>query len=261
MTVWLALAGISGLALAQKGKTAPKKGITIAPAPKDQFHPTFNMGAGSVGSYFYPQSVGTYWKMKIVQKYFRADNSVISSDSIYSLERVVSNSLKSDQGLPFISCETQSWRGDDTLHAEKDRDSYYVDDSLIMAIFNNSLWSNQNKVLLVSPLKLGAHWLEQTGDSVRCEIVSMHDTVTTPYSGFGNALVTVSRAGLIELDKYFVPNVGLVKTIMRRPGSRDGEAVVVTSELIDWHLGTDANLPVDGGLQNLVPGTVPGQVH
>jgi hypothetical protein len=228
-----------GMGSANAQKPKPKKSIKAVPGVA--FHPTFTMGPGSVGRYFYPQAVGSLWEMKIVERYYDAMNHVIAADSMNSFERVISNSQQSFQGLPLILCEAKTWRGPDSSKADRTTDEYYVDDSLIMAVMNNSVQNGENHILLVTPLKIGAHWLEKTGDSARCEIVSMHDTVTTPYGRYGNALVTVTKLGRIELAKYFVAGVGLVKTVMRSPGKRPGDTDVVTSELVRLVHGTDGS--------------------
>jgi hypothetical protein len=166
---------------------------------------------------------------------------VLSSDSLFSKETVTSNSAKTFQGLPLISCKTSSWRINDLTHVDSAVSSYYVDDSLIMAVFNSSINNNQNRVLLVSPLKVGNQWRERVEDSARSEIATMHDTVNVPYGAFGNALVTVTRLGKIELDKYFVPNVGIVKTITRLPGRKPGETIVVMAELLELVRGVESD--------------------
>jgi hypothetical protein len=228
----------------KKTKPKPKSSISLGAAHSD-FHPTYSLGSGSVGKYFYPQSVGSSWKLKIVQHYFDAANHILSSDSLYSQETVISNANKTFQGLPLVTCAARSWRANDEAHADSIVDAYYVDDSLVMAVFNNSINNNQNRVLLVSPLKVGNKWLEKTEDSARTEIATMHDTVNVPYGAFGNALVTVTKLGKIEMDKYFVPSVGIVKTVMRVPGRKEGETIVVTSELLELVRGIEAALPKD----------------
>ncbi|MEO6940147.1 MAG: hypothetical protein ABI444_08440 [Candidatus Kapaibacterium sp.] len=222
-----------------KKKKKRKKSLSIVKPGNGGFHPTYDMGPGSVGSYFYSVAVGSSWKVKTVQRYYNSDNKVIAADSILSVETVTSNSTKSLQGLPLVISQSRSWRAGAETKVDTEQSLYYVDDSLLMAVFNNSTTNGDNRFLLVAPLRIGGRWLEKADDSIRTEIVSMHDTVTTTAGGFGNVLVTSTKLGQGELAKYFVPNVGLVKTVFRGVGRRAGTSVVITSELQEFIRGED----------------------
>ena len=244
--------------MTKRAAAQPKKPLVLKPSisldtAHSSFRPTFNLGPGSVGNYFYPQTVGSSWKMKIVERVYDASNNVLSSDSLYNKETITSNSNKTFQGLPLLTCTAKSWRGLDSSRADSAVSNYYVDDSIIMAVFNNSINNNQNRVLLVGPLKVGNHWLEKVEDSARTEIVSKNEVISGPFGNFGNALVTVTRLGKIEIDKYFVPNVGIVKTTMRAPGRKEGETIVVTSELIQFVRGIEPGPAVGDGEQPGLP--------
>ncbi len=220
-----------------KKKKKRKKSLSIVKPGNGGFHPTYDMGPGSVGSYFYSIAVGSSWKVKTVQRYYDLDNKVIAADSILSVETVTSNSTKSLQGLPLVITQSRSWRAGAETKVDTEQSLYYVDDSLLMAVFNNSTTNGDNRFLLVAPLRIGGRWLEKAEDSIRTEIVSMHDTVTTTAGGFGNVLVTSTKLGQGELAKYFAPNVGLVKSVFRGVGRRAGTSVVITSDLQEFIRG------------------------
>ncbi len=253
-SVLLLLILLSSLAsLTERAAAQHKKPLVLKPSisldtAHSSFRPTFNLGSGSVGNYFYPQTIGSSWKMKIVERLYDAQNNILSSDSLWSKETIISNSNKTFQGLPLLTCTAKSWRGLESTRADSAVSNYYVDDSIIMAVFNNSINNNQNRVLLVGPLKVGNRWLEKVEDSARTEIVSKKETVKVPFGSYENALATVTRLGQIELDKYFVPNVGVVKTVMRAPGRKKGQTIVVTSELIDLVRGVEPGPPVGDGV-------------
>lgn len=217
--------------------------------------PTANLLPGSVGYYFYPVTQGSYWKLRTVKSLYDIDNTLLSSDTLFSKETVTSNAAQSIQGLPLIRCQSLSYkRGMTEEQGRKEEVDYYVDDSLIMAAFNNSVQHGENRALLVTPLRVGFAWPEKHGDTIMTEIVSLNEPVETVAGKFESSVVTVTRMGYGELAKYFVGGMGIVKMVFRGPaGGHPGTLVVVTDlmevyrapvEGVGSNAGTSSTLPV-----------------
>jgi hypothetical protein len=109
---------------------------------------------------------------------------------------------------------------------------YYVDDSIAMTVVNNSVTHIENRVFLVSPLKVGNAWHEKYDDSIYCVIVSLSDSVETPLGTFDSAMVTVTRAGYAEMTKWYVQGYGLIRSVYRAPGPSSRGLIVVLTEMI-----------------------------
>lgn len=198
--------------------------------------PTMNLDPASVGYYFYPMTPGSYWKMRTVSSMYDLENKLLASDTMISKELVSTNSAASIQGLPLIKCESKSFRpGQSETDAQSQEVTYYVDDSLIMAVFNNSVSHNQNVALLTTPLKEGYVWPERFGDTIGTKIVSLREPVETPAGKFESAVVTSTKLGYGELSKYFVGGKGIVKMVFRGPVSGGKGTLVVTTELLEIH--------------------------
>lgn len=207
----------------------PKLHISkIAPAP---FHPTCNLDSNSVGFYFFPPNLGAEWNMQTVSQVLDMQNQLVRSDTTYSFEKVISDSNRTLQGLPVLTCESvfpYHKGGEDS--AKKTIVEYYVDDSVVMTVFNHSITSELNHVLLVNPLDSGASWKDVSEDTNRTVILSTDEAVSTAMADFPHSLVIQTPAGFGMMSKYFVKGVGIVKVVFRGLGPQNG-TFVVTSEL------------------------------
>jgi hypothetical protein len=237
MTVLCILFLVGGADAQQKTTSKKKVGAKagkVKSAKKRKakaFRPTWAYGEGSIGRYFYPHQIGSSWTMRTTSAMFDASNTVIGTDTMINTERVLSDTNRSLQGLPILIVESSSrrLRGDTTAKVEYVQ--YYVDDSIVMAIINNSVTSADNKTLLVSPLKVGTAWKESIDDTAHARIVSLSEPVQTAYGSWDKSVVVSTKLGKGELAKYFVKDVGLVKVQFRGPGRNDVGAYVVTTEL------------------------------
>jgi hypothetical protein len=198
-----------------------------------------------VGAYFFPANLGAKWTMRMIQQVYDNRSSLMKSDTFYSFERIVSDTGRSLQGTPILQLESSvPYRFGEELTAKTQPVEYYVDDSVVMAVFNHSIASVLNRYLLVNPLTVGAHWHEKTEDTAVAVVVSMNEPVSVPYGNFTNAMVVQTAVSYGELSRYFVPGVGLVKTVFRGvpptavPGSVG--TLVVTSELMSLERGDES---------------------
>ncbi len=248
VTLMICALCLAGEADAQTKKTSKKKtktsekqvekkaaGISIAKGGK-MVRPTSSLEKGSVGYYFYPMTPGSYWKTRTVKSLYDLQDSLIASDTMFNKEVVSTNSAPSIQGLPLIKCQSRSYRRgqhEDSVQAQEV--AYYVDDSLIMAVFNNSITHSQNVSLLTTPLREGYIWPERFEDSIGTKVVSLHETVVTPAGKFENAVLTSTRLGFGELSKYFVGQHGIVKVIFRGFANGGMGKILVTTELMEIH--------------------------
>jgi len=222
-------------------KHAHKKlGVTIVAKPEQLggFHPTCNLDSNSVGFYFFPANLGAKWTLRTISEYLDAQNKLLKSDTAFSFERVVSDSERTLQGLPVLGVESSvpylAGREDS---AKVKRVEYYVDDSVIMTVINHSISNGLNHILLVNPIRLGASWKDAADDTIRSHIIATAEPVSTPIGDFKSAIVVQTSVGFGELSKYFVPGVGIVKTIFRGIPPAQNGTFVVTSELIKLDRG------------------------
>lgn len=225
----------------QKSKQKPAKPSVKVLTPSEAsklFRPTCNLDSGSVGFYFFPANLGAKWAMRTTSRLLDETNKLLKADTTYSYERVISDSNRTLQGLPILTCLSS------LPYHEGGRDSgktqtveYYVDDSSVIAVMNHSVTNGLSRILLVNPLKVGASWHDNTDDTIRSKVIAIDEPITTLLGTFPRSLVVQSRLGLGELTKYFVPGVGIVKTEFRGLTPRQNGTLVVTTELITLERG------------------------
>lgn len=205
---------------------------------RSTFHPTCNLDSNSVGFYFYPANLGAKWTLRTVAQVLDESSHVLKSDTTYSFERIVSDSGLTIQGLPVLLCvSSMPYHAGFEDSAKLSEAEYYVDDSVIMTVFNHSITSELNHILLVNPLELGASWDDRSGDTLRSWIISDSEPVSVPYGDFSKALVVKTPAGFGAMTKYFVGGVGLVKVIFHGIPPQQNGSFIVTSELISLDKG------------------------
>ena len=208
-----------------------KHGVSIVKPPI--FRPTCNLDSNSVGFYFYPANLGAKWTLRTISQVLDANNKILKNDTTYSVEQIISDSNRTMQGLPVLVClSSMPYHEGQEASATLKHVEYYIDDSVIMTIFNHSITSELNHFMLVNPLKIGAWWKDVVDDTIRSTIVATKEPVSVPYGDFTNALVVSTPAGFGEMSKYFVPGVGIVKVIFRGIPPQENGTFVVTTELI-----------------------------
>lgn len=202
------------------------------------FHPTCNLDSGSVGYYFFPANLGAQWTLRTIKEIFDATNTVVKCDTTFSYERVISDSNKTLQGLPILRCEScMPYATGHEAEAKRNVVEYYVDDSTVIAVFNHSISNSLNHTMLVNPLRVGASWRDNSEDTIRSKVIAMDEPVKTPLGSYPKSMVVESSVGFGVLSKYFVPGVGIVKTVFRgMPPTKNG-VFVVTSELVALDVG------------------------
>jgi hypothetical protein len=225
-------------------KSQPKLGkgkSSIKAVPQTgMFHPTCNLDSNSVGFYFFPANLGAKWTLRTVSQYLDAANKLLKSDTAYSFERVISDSNRTLQGLPVLGVESSMpYHAGEEAAAKVERAEYYVDDSVVMTVFNHSVTSGQNHFLLVNPLKVGASWKDVSDDTIRSQIIATDESVSVPVGDFNKSIVVQTAVGFGSLSKYFVPGVGIVKTVFRGIPPAENGTYVVTSELIELDRGNE----------------------
>lgn len=197
------------------------------------FHPTCNLDSNSVGFYFYPANLGAKWTLRTISQYLDASNKLLKSDTTFSFEQIISDSNRTMQGLPVLVCLSSiPYHAGEDSNAKVKNVEYYIDDSVVMTVFNHSITSELNHFLLVNPLHIGASWKDLVNDTIRSTIIAMKEPVSVPYGSFSNALVVNTPAGFGEMSKYFVKGVGIVKVIFRGIPPQANGTFVVTTELI-----------------------------
>ncbi|HEY3874688.1 MAG TPA: hypothetical protein VGM92_04375 [Candidatus Kapabacteria bacterium] len=228
---------VAGHAQAIDTSKIPK--VRIKTIPKNTFVPTCNLDSNSVGFYFFPPNLGAKWTLRTISEVLDVQNNVLKSDTTYSFERVISDSMHTLQGLPVLICESSfPYRlgGEDSVKTQQVE--YYVDDSVVMTVFNHSITSELNHVLLENPLDSGRAWKDVADDTTLTTIVATNEPVSTPLGDFPRSLVVQTPAGFAMLYKYFVGGVGMVKIVFRGIAPHtNGGSYVVTSELISLDRG------------------------
>ncbi len=220
--------------LAQTATLQPKKpAIHLSATPTTGFRPTCNLDSNSVGFYFFPPNLGAKWTLRTISQALDLKNNVLKSDTTYSFERIISDTNQSLQGFPVIRCESSMpyhVGGEDS--AKLRIVEYYVDDSVVMTVFNHSMTSEVNHTLLVNPLRIGASWRDVTDDTTRTSVIAMEEPVTTPLGDFPKSLVVRTPSEYGEMSKYFVKGVGIVKIVFRGVPPQQNGTFVHTSELV-----------------------------
>ena len=232
IAVLAAIFAIPGLVFAQHSK--PKSThLHIGSAKSSRFVPTCNLDSNSVGFYFYPANYGAKWTLRTISQILDASSNVLKSDTTYSFEQVVSDSNRSLQGLPVLRCiSSMPYHAGHEDSVKLSSAEYYVDDSVVMTVFNHSVTSELNHVMLVNPIRLGASWKDLSNDTIWTTVTGMNDSVSVPFGRFTNALEVTTPAGFGELTKYFVPGVGIVKVMFHGIPPQQNGTFLVTSELI-----------------------------
>jgi hypothetical protein len=221
-----------------KKKNKPALRLKIAPPKGNGFHPTCNLDSNSVGFYFFPPNLGAKWSFQTISQVFDASSKLLKSDTTYSYEKVVSDSNVTLQQNPVIRCEsTKPYLFGQEATAKKLETEYYIDDSVVMTIFNHSILSGLDHFLLVNPLRVGAFWKDTREDTLRTYVIALDEPVATPMGDYPKALVVRSKVGFGELSKYFVKGVGLVKMVFRGISPRENGSFVVTSSLMGLERG------------------------
>jgi len=236
----LIVSAIPAFAQKQKPKSKKKSGLSlkIAPPATSGFHPTCNLDSGSVGFYFFPANLGAKWTFQTVSQVFDASSKLLKSDTTYSYEKIISDSNVTLQGNPVLRCESSKpypFGGEAT--AQKVETEYYVDDSVVMTVFNHAISNNLNHFMLVNPLRVGAWWKDTREDTLRTYVIAVNEPVSTPVGDYPQSLVVRSKLGFGELSKYFVKGVGPVKMVFRGISPRENGSFVVTSTLVSLERG------------------------
>ncbi|HET9136631.1 MAG TPA: hypothetical protein VFO76_08335 [Candidatus Kapabacteria bacterium] len=229
----LAVGVLSPKADAQKKPKKKRKnssGINILPG--EQFTPTRTFAFGTAGSYFFPIRAGAHWTLRTIQALYNDSAKIVRADTVYNRQTVVDSARFSIQGLPLLVCRDYSYRSGatDTLKSES---YYYVDDSIAMTVFNNSIAHRQNRIFLVAPIEIGNHWHDQYDDTTVTMIVGYTDSVVTPAGKFDSVLITLTKREYSDLRKFFAPRTGIVKTVFRTVGPGGHGLVVITMEMIE----------------------------
>jgi hypothetical protein len=215
---------------AAKKVTQPKK--TISLAPPSQLKPTMTGAPGTVKSYFFPDKIGASWKMRTIQVLLDKDKKLVRADTVFAESRVVDTARFSLQRLPLMVTSDSSYRPNDS--GVRGESIYYVDDSVAMTVFNNSITHGENRIFLVSPLKVKNAWHEKEGDTIVTMIAGFGDSVITPIGKLNNVMVTLSQQDYSDMRVYFAQGYGIVKSVYRSVGPSGVGLVIVTSEMIEF---------------------------
>ncbi len=229
----LTLSAVTSGAQAQKKKPKKKKkGSSLKIDSAMNFMPTRSFAKGTVGSYFFPNRLGAGWTLRTVRTILSDSGKVLKADTIYYHQVVTDTAHFSLQRLPLtvLRDETYGPAKADTTLAES---FFYVDDSLAMTVFNNSITQRQNRIFLVSPLEIGNHWHDTYDDTNITVIVGKVDSLITPVGRFDSVIVTLSRKEYSDFRKFFAPGYGIVKSIFRSPGPKGHGLFIITTDMIE----------------------------
>ncbi|HYM19688.1 MAG TPA: hypothetical protein VEW28_01655 [Candidatus Kapabacteria bacterium] len=230
--LFIELCVCSSSAFAKKKPKKKKNGTTISIEPGVNFKPSVSFAPGTVGNYFFPDRRGASWTLVTVQTLVNDSGRVLRRDTAIHRETVVDTARFSLQRLPLMATRDYGFRpgSKDTIKSES---FYYVDDSVAMTIFNNSVTARQNYTFLVSPLVIGNAWHDQYDDSVQTVIAGYVDSVKAPVGTFDSVIVTVTARGATDLRKYFARGFGIVKSIYRSTGPGGHGIIIVTTEMTE----------------------------
>ena len=213
-----------------KAKKKPTSKKTISISPSSRLKPTMTGTSGTVKYYFFPTDTGTWWKLRTVQLYIDQNNKVARADTLFSESLVIDNKSFSLQRLPLLVTSDTSYKS--TGVGVRSQSTYYVDDSIAMTVFNNSVTHGENRIFLVAPVKLRNAWHEKLEDTTVTAIAGFVDSVVTPIGTFDSVLVTLTQQQYADMRKYYVPGRGIVKTIFRSPGPSGRGLVIVSTEMV-----------------------------
>ncbi len=235
----LGLAIFTDISLAQKAKKKRKKKSKsiIKLAPPSNFKPTMTGAPGTVKYYFFPTAIGTKWTFRTIQLLLDFQGKLARADTIFTESQVVESNRFSLQRLPLMVTSDTSYK--DTGVGVRSESVYYVDDSVAMTVFNNSITNQDNRFFLVAPLSDRNAWHEKSEDTTITAIAGFVDSVITPIGRFDSVLVTLTQLQYSDLRKYYVPGHGIVKTIFRSPGPSGRGLVIITTEMIAFQLPED----------------------
>lgn len=215
-----------------KHKKSKKSGFRISIDSAAHFKPTRTFGPNTVGGYFFPAERGASWTLQTVQTVLSDSGKVLRRDTVVNREVVIDTARYSLQGLPLMACRDYAFRpgGTDTVRSEA---FYYVDDSIAMTVFNNSVSHQLNKMFVVAPMRVGNRWHDTYGDSVQTVIAGYVDSVVTPLGRFDSVLVTLTQRGYTDLRKFFARGYGIVRSIFRSPGPSGHGIVLIETDMIE----------------------------
>ena len=230
----LGLAIFTDISFAQKAKKKKRKKSKsiIRLAPPSNFRPTMTGAPGTVKYYFFPTTVGTKWTLRTTQLIVDSQGKLVRADTIFTESQVVDTNRFSLQRLPLMVTSDTSYK--DTGAGVRSESTYYVDDSVAMTVFNNSITNEDNRFFLVSPIKLRNAWHEKAEDTTITAIAGFVDSVITPIGKFDSVLVTLTQLQYSDMRKYYVPGRGIIKTIFRSPGPHGNGLLIVTTEMITF---------------------------
>jgi hypothetical protein len=221
--------------LAKKKPKKKKKGfdgMNLRVDPGGHFKPSMTFAPGTVGNYFFPDRKGASWTLRTVQTVLSDSGKVLRRDTVVGKQTVVDTARFSLQRLPLMLTLDESYRpgSKDTTRSQS---FFYIDDSVAMTVFNNSITARQNQVFLVSPLAIGNAWHDKYEDTLHTVIAGFVDSLMTPLGRFDSVLVTLTQTPVMDFRKYFAKGYGIVKTIFRSPGPRGHGIVIITTEMIE----------------------------
>jgi len=205
-----------------------KKSIVIT--PPSNLKPTMSGAPGTVKNYFFPDKIGAEWTLRTIQLLIDKDNKIARADTLFAESRVVDTARFSLQRLPVMVTSDTSYNT--SGQGVRTESAYYVDDSIAMTVFNNSITSGENRIFLVSPLKLRNAWHEKYEDTIVTMIAGFGDSVVTPIGRFDHVLVTLSQQDYSDMRTYYAPGHGIIKTIFRSVGPGGSGLIIVTTEMI-----------------------------
>lgn len=236
-TVCALLLGFGALIFAEgsvaatpKKKKKKKQKSSIAIAHGSHFTPTMTGAPGTVKYYFFPAKIGTQWTLRTVQLLLDSKGKLARADTLYSESLVIDTNRFSLQGLPLMVTSDTAYKS--TGIGVRSESVYYVEDSVAMTVFNNSIANEDNRIFLVAPITLRNAWHEKYEDTTVTAIAGFVDSVITPFGRFDSVLVTLTQKEYSDMRNYYAPGHGIVKTIYRSSGPGGRGLVIVTTEMI-----------------------------
>ena len=213
-------------------KKKKKKKSSLSIAPPSNFIPTMSGAPGTVKYYFFPNDTGTWWKFRTIQILLDQEGKLARADTVFSESRVTENDRFSLQRLPLMVTSDTSYRiGGIGARSES---VFYVDDSVAMTVFNNSVVGQGNSIFLVAPVKMANAWHEKTDDTTITAVAGFVDSVITPLGRFDSVLVTITQQEYSDMRKYYAHGRGIIKTVFRSVGPGGRGLVIVTMEMLEF---------------------------